>query len=951
MVRTNRYFVGFLAIFLLLGLPLRAQERKGTITGHATDVNHDSLVGARVELQPLGRTATTDGQGQFTISEVMPGKYTLTVSYVGFKPFSREVTIASGGVENVDPVLEIETVNEQVIVRGERERGEVEALNRERTADNIVQVLPAEVITSLPNTNIADAVGRLPSVSLERDEGEGKYVQIRGTEPRLSNVTIDGVHVPSPEAVRNVKLDAIPADLIESVEINKTLSANQEGDAIGGSVNLVTKKATDQPFVTVLGMGGYTPIAGGRHLDQFGATAGKRFGKEKRFGIMFGGSYDWNARGIDDLEPAPGLTDTANGDFQSGVPVFFGVDMREYWYDRTRFGYASSIDYKLGTESLLYLRGLFSQFKDIGQDWIYSPGLGPFTSATTADGAIGFDHVYRNPWQQIFNITAGAQHTIGSNLLSYEVSGGQARYTGGFPRARFHGPGDNQLPGDQPIHFGLDTSNPNTPKFPVLDSTNIFDPTKYVLTEVWFNNRPISERDFTGAISLTHVYTVGTRVGVIEAGFKVRDAQKTQRDSELFYSFGGAADMSQFTGTFTNPNYYFGAYKYGPTTDWNKVLAFFNGNRNLFSHEVDREHHSADSNNFDTSERVYAGYVMNTITLGRVRLQGGLRFESTKASFVGTQANFDLNGGFLSDTAVPGQQSYTDVLPSVQLQYSLGGNMNIRAAYGRGIARPNFSDLTPSATIDQAGAGGITKVNTGNPNLKPTHANNFDLLFEKYLKTIGIIQAGWFYKALTDPIFTVGSNPTTGPFAGDLVFQPINGPSAHLTGIEMAWQQHLTFLPGLLSGMGVSANYSYTTSRVSFPANFGRTDHPALLRQAPNNWNFDTTYDKGPISARMGLTHNDANIFAYQFQNVPVEPPGGIKGPLGDQYLYPHTQVDAQVSYRIPRARDFQAIASFLNLTNEVFGFYFGSEKYPIQREYYNRTYSFGLRWTPTFVK
>ncbi len=946
MVRTNRYFVGFLAIFLLLGLPLRAQERKGTITGHATDVNHDSLVGARVELQPLGRTATTDGQGQFTISEVMPGKYTLTVSYVGFKPFSREVTIASGGVENVDPVLEIETVNEQVIVRGERERGEVEALNRERTADNIVQVLPAEVITSLPNTNIADAVGRLPSVSLERDEGEGKYVQIRGTEPRLSNVTIDGVHVPSPEAVRNVKLDAIPADLIESVEINKTLSANQEGDAIGGSVNLVTKKATDQPFVTVLGMGGYTPIAGGRHLDQFGATAGKRFGKEKRFGIMFGGSYDWNARGIDDLEPAPGLTDTANGDFQSGVPVFFGVDMREYWYDRTRFGYASSIDYKLGTESLLYLRGLFSQFKDIGQDWIYSPGLGPFTSATTADGAIGFDHVYRNPWQQIFNITAGAQHTIGSNLLSYEVSGGQARYTGGFPRARFHGPGDNQLPGDQPIHFGLDTSNPNTPKFPVLDSTNIFDPTKYVLTEVWFNNRPISERDFTGAISLTHVYTVGTRVGVIEAGFKVRDAQKTQRDSELFYSFGGAADMSQFTGTFTNPNYYFGAYKYGPTTDWNKVLAFFNGNRNLFSHEVDREHHSADSNNFDTSERVYAGYVMNTITLGRVRLQGGLRFESTKASFVGTQANFDLNGGFLSDTAVPGQQSYTDVLPSVQLQHSLGGNMNIRAAYGRGIARPNFSDLPPSATIDQSGLGGLTKVHTGNSNLKSTHAHNFDLLFEKYLKTVGIIQAGWFYKALSDPIYAVATIPTTGPFAGDQVTQPINGPSAHITGIEMAWQQHLTFLPGLLNGMGVSANYSYTTSRASFPASFGRSDHPALLRQAPNNWNFDTTYDKGPISARMGLTHNDANIFAYQFQD-------GVdaKGPLGDQYLYPHTQVDAQVSYRLPHARDVQAVASFLNLTNEVFGFYFGSEKYPIQREYYNRTYSFGLRWTPTFAK
>ena len=272
--------------------------------------------------------------------------------------------------------------------------------------------------------------------------------------------------------------------------------------------------------------------------------------------------------------------------------------------------------------------------------------------------------------------------------------------------------------------------------------------------------------------------------------------------------------------------------------------------------------------------------------------------------------------------------------------------MNFRAAYGRGIARPNFSDLPPYATIDQAGLGGLTKVKTGNPNLSPTHANNFDLLFEKYLKTVGIIQAGWFYKALSDPIFTVGTLPTTGQFAGDQVTEPINGPSAHLTGIEMAWQQHLTFLPGLLNGMGVSANYSYTTSRVNFPVGFGRTDHPALLRQAPNNWNFDTTYDKGPISARMGLTHNDANIFIYQFQDG-VDP----KGPLGDQYLYPHTQVDAQVSYRIPHAHDFQAIASFLNLTNEVFGFYFGSEKYPIQREYYNRTYSFGLRWTPSFSK
>ena len=163
----------------------------------------------------------------------------------------------------MDAVLQIGMQNEVVTVSGERQRGEVEAINIERTADNIIQVLPNEVITSLPNTNIADALGRLPSVSLERDEGEGKYIQIRGTEPRLSNVTINGIHVPSPEGVRNVKLDAIPADLVDMVEIHKTLSATQDADAYGGSGNPVTNGLSHQPYGVGLASGGTTAAGGG----------------------------------------------------------------------------------------------------------------------------------------------------------------------------------------------------------------------------------------------------------------------------------------------------------------------------------------------------------------------------------------------------------------------------------------------------------------------------------------------------------------------------------------------------------------------------------------------------------------------------------------------------------------------------------------------------------------
>ena len=230
-------------------------------------------------------------------------------------------------------------------------------------------------------------------------------------------------------------------------------------------------------------------------------------------------------------------------------------------------------------------------------------------------------------------------------------------------------------------------------------------------------------------------------------------------------------------------------------------------------------------------------------------------------------------------------------------------------------------------------------VSAGNPNLIPTHAQNFDLLLEHYFKTVGIIQGGVFYKSLTDPIFSVNTTVPAGyPYAGLTENAPINGPSAHITGFEAAWQQRLSFLPGALNGMGIRANYGYTTSRATFPDGFGRTDHPTLVRTAPNNWNVDVTYDKKGFSARMGLTHNDAYIWSYGSS--------GAKDPTGDTYLYPHTQVDAQVSYWIPRGHGTQAVVSLLNLNNEVFGFYNGAERYPIQREYYSRTVSAGLRWT-----
>src|SRR6202163_3103452 len=395
--------------------PARAQQATGKISGVVKDKSNAVLPGASIELQPKGPSTTSDAEGQFTILNLVPDSYTLVVSYVGFAAFQTSVTVAPGRTAHVDAVLNVASEGESIIVTVERAHGEAEAINELRTADNILNVLPAEVITSLPNANIADAVGRLPGVTLERDEGEGKYVQIRGTEPRLANLTIDGVEVPSPEGgVRQVKLDTIPADLIESVQINKTLQANMNGDAIGGSVNLVTRKAGERPTLSLYGLGGFTPIANTRKVYEFGGTAGQRFGVQKRFGVMVSGSYDYNGRGIDDLEPAPWQV------LQNGttlIPDLTSVAIRQYLYDRKRYGFGASADYKLSDNSNLYVHTLFSDFKDYGHRFEYI--LNTNDTGIPGPAVPQFTTEIRNPDFQIASLSVGGDHAIGTSLVSW----------------------------------------------------------------------------------------------------------------------------------------------------------------------------------------------------------------------------------------------------------------------------------------------------------------------------------------------------------------------------------------------------------------------------------------------------------------------------------------------------------------------------------------------------
>src|SRR6266581_2468563 len=490
-----------LGAIVVLGVPALAQERKGGIRGHVMDNSGGVLQGARIELQPKGIIVVSDTQGEFFINDVEPGRFTISITYVGFNGFTKQVTVSAGQIASLDAQLEVGSQNLEVLVTAERASGEAEEINRQLTADNLVQVLTSDVIRSLPNANMADALGRLPSVTLER--GEGKYVQVRGTEPRLTSVTINGINVASPESgVRQIKLDTIPADLVESVEINKTLQANMDADGIGGSVNLVTKTAGEHPTVNISGMGGYTPILGGRGIIETNGTVGQRFGASKRFGVLLGGSYDWNGRGIDDIEPVPDLATLSGG---TQARYFEAIDVREYRYYRSRWGLAGSVDFKPSDGSTIYIRGLYSDFHNYGDVWVYSltdntPILNPpqYPNGITLQGSNGcsidsttgiesctgvpsFRDQIRRPDYAVGSILLGGKHVLTTTWYTWDISASRSSQA-------------HQI-GDRTVSFNADGLPSSSCQYDLANTKSLYLPewTPACFTEAYTNqsNSPL----------------------------------------------------------------------------------------------------------------------------------------------------------------------------------------------------------------------------------------------------------------------------------------------------------------------------------------------------------------------------------------------------------------------------------------------------------------------------
>jgi TonB-dependent receptor len=996
---SNRKAVSAAVIVAFAAASAHAQAGRGLVQGTVVDAAGAAVAGAQIELLPTNIKGVTDSQGAFRLTEVPFGSYSITVTYVGFAPLTSPVTVTADQSSSLALQMKVDNHSEDILVTAARPHGEAQSINEMRTADNIMQVTPSEVIRSLPNANVADAVGRLPGITLYRIEGEGVYIQVRSTEPRLTNVTVDNITIPAPEpTVRQVRLDVIPSDMVDAIEVNKTLLANMDGNGIGGSVNLRVKEAQERPTYEVYGDGGYTNILNGRGSYDFGGTAGKRLGASKRLGLLGNAVLDYNGRGIDNIQPALDPLSTI------ARPFYDNNTIREYRYDRTRYGFDGSADYKLTNSTTLYAHGFYSDLKDYGDKWYYEPisvaisgtAANPvYPSATSKSTSPKFYTSSKRPDASVGTVILGGRSVQSNSLVIYQISAsrGYELDSAGNPKADFGWVGPttycNYVPSAQ--------TDPNHPHFGACDNTAqspLLSAANWQFKDITTSKGVNAQLNLTAESSYSRGYRWWDYSGTFDMGFKFSNNHQTQDATETVYDgFPTASSplMTALVDNFSNTDYFGGHYfsgHYGQVSNFNTTQTY---TLNNLSGYVDGQKTATDTypNLFHTVEQITAGYIMNAIDFGKLHVNTGLRIEATRdltsgydVAFFGTYAKGTYSGGASNSlcknnaapiapaagncytyTSVNNNPGYIDLLPSMQFRYGLTTDSNIRAAYSRGVARPDPYQLVPYVTEDSTAS--PTTVLIGNPSLRPEHANNYDVLYENFLHPLGIVQAGVFFKQLTAPqvqsvipgsinlsafpagYFPISVQQAIAQYPGDTVTQYTNGQNAYLYGIELSFQQHFSYLPGPLRGLGLTANYTYTGSQEKgLPL---RSDHPTTIDQSPNSWRISPTYDTSRFSARVGLAYDGASLFQYEYVSpsfvAGADPSGlGPHGPSGDIYTLTHFQVDAQMSYRF--LGGLRAVVNGLNLNNEVFGYYTGNTAFINQREFYKPTYSGGLRYT-----
>jgi TonB-dependent receptor len=890
--------VAFILLVLLVAIPrLRAQSGSGVIEGRVTDsATGNPLPGAKVTVAGASGETSTDRDGIYHLASVPSGERTLVVTYLGRADQTAQVTVAAGDVAKLDVAMSVVGYEETVTVEAPLIRdAEERALNQQRTAPNISNIVSADRIGSFPDRNAAETTQRIPGISITKDQGEGRYVNIRGTEPRLNSMMIDGQRIPSPDPlIRQVALDVVPSELLQAIEVSKALTPDMDADSIGGSVNLVMKQAPEKLRLFGSVGGGYNQLLDSYAQNNYSLTGGRRFNGGKS-GVVLSLSGSETTRGNNDIEvtytPTLGLNE---------------LNPRWYQVNRRRIGFTGAYDLKPNTDSSITVRGVFNRFIDDHENRQRVRYL-------VGNRRIDRELRDRTHIERITSLGVNGQHIVkGATTLDYQLLGA---YSDQFDpltlTTTFRHTNVDFTPNVTPTSIDPDNVQAN----PLNENVNNYNFQQQIAATNF-----AKDRDVVGSLNMRMPLQASSgATSFLKVGVRFRDKRKGRDRNETNYSSSTTLKMTNYldTGLDLRP-FVDGLYDLTPYISEDLVddisgLSTTTGVRN----------HQRDSEEFDGTERVVAGYAMAEIYAGsKLYILPGVRYEYTSEDFIGRDVRFAPNGTWLGTDPIGTKANYGLVLPGFHLRYALTPTTNLRFATTRTLARPNYYDAVPYRAQDD----NALTVSLGNADLNPTKAWNVDVMAEHYFRSVGVVSAGVFYKNLEDYIYSYTLQQSINGTQYQ-VTQPLNGDSASVRGIEVAFQNQLRFLPTPFDGIGVYANYTFSDSTAHFPQHSGDSTLPGQSRHVGN---VAVSYEKRGFTGRVSVN----------FHGSYIDVVGANESQ--DRFYDSNSQLDMSFAQRL--THNFRLYADLLNLNDSLLRYYQGVPDRLLQEEHYRWWMNFGVK-------
>jgi TonB-dependent receptor len=910
------------SIGILLALTTMVAQA-GTIRGTVTDESGLKLAGANLALSggPLGTAADLDGE--YRLGGVEPGRQRLVVSYMGYQTREVEVEVPESGAVRVDLRLESALVQgDEVVVTGERLKGQARSLSIQRANPQISNIVSSDQVGRFPDANVGDALKRIPSITVNYDQGEARFVNVRGTEPRLNSVMINGSRIPSAEGEkRAVQVDLVPSDMVQAIEVSKAVLPEMEADAIGGSINLVTRTApADRRFSGTLGTG--LNLLTDEPVWNGSFTAGDRLLDDK-LGVVLSGSIHDHRLGSHNSE---GVW-TRNDDGDLYVEEW---DIRTYEIRRLRRSLAATLDYRLAPSHTLFLRSMYNH----RDDWENRFRLTYKLDEPDGNGVVQEAELRRQTKggsdddlndnarledQRVTTLGLAGEHLFDNDWrLDWGLAWAEASEE--RPDERYIGWRVKDVP------VQVDISDPEEPDFQLVNgSDGALD--QFGLRELTEEYQWTEEQDLTLNLDLRLPLERGPRPSTLKVGMRHKTKDK-ERDNDFHeYEFLAEPDHMGETATddYSESDFLAGDYAAGrfSTPEYLGGLDF--GNPALF--EGSRLREEFVPANYTATETVMAFYGQYDKRLTeRLGLLAGLRLEATDVEYEGNEYFVDADSAVVRD----GGDDYMNLLPGLHLRYELDAATVVRLAWTNTLARPNYYDLVPyRAYVEED-----LELSLGNPALEPTTSMNFDLMVERYYANVGLLSLGVFSKSIRDFIYmesreedlTVGGSTDTWS-----VLQPVNGAEATLWGLEGSLQRRLDFLPGALRHLSVYFNYTYTHSTTDNPA-FGdrEVDLPGA---APHTLNSSLSYEDGTLA--LGL--------AYNYNAAYLDPDDVDLTPGLERYYDATHYLDFNASWRV--SPSWLVFLEANNLLNQPLRYYAGDSGRTYQAEYYDRRLNAGVKF------